>query len=314
MANTLTAFNPELWTPTMQETFFKESTALGVANADLREQLSVGDVLHKPYGSYARVQSYTKGTDITVKDLSATDDSITVDTAKVASFYVDDLDKVQNKYDALKEHAVGAQRQLNNVLDQAVLAQYTNANTTLDDGDFGGTNGSGLVLTPSNVSDIFTAQGRVLNSTKRLGPNRFTMVGPRMLETIQNYVGARETGFGDTVSDNGLIGRRFGFDLILSNNLPWSATLTLSVQPTDGDTVIINGVTFTFKDALTGTATLGEVYINGSAANANTNLAKAINDSGTVDTHYSALSNENRQLIEEAGLAATAAASSTTLP
>ena len=88
-SNTLTAFNPEYWTPTMQETFTKESVALGVANTDLRALLSDGDTINKPYGSYPRVQTYTKGADISVKDISATNDTLTVNTAKVASFYVD---------------------------------------------------------------------------------------------------------------------------------------------------------------------------------------------------------------------------------
>ena len=52
---------------------------------------------HKPYGSYPRVQTYTKGTDITVKDISSTDDTLTVSTAKVASFYVDKLTSVHAK-------------------------------------------------------------------------------------------------------------------------------------------------------------------------------------------------------------------------
>ena len=145
MANTLTAFNPEYWARDMQGTFLKESSALAIANTELRADLKDGDTLHKPYGSYPRVQTYTKGTDITVKDLSTTDDTLTVATAKVASFYVDDIDKVQNKWDVASEFAVIAQRQLNNVLDQNVLAEYSNAGKTLDDGDIGGTAGSGIV-------------------------------------------------------------------------------------------------------------------------------------------------------------------------
>ena len=302
MANALTAFNPELWRPTMQKTFFKESTALGVASVDLRAELAVGDTLHQPYGSYARVQSYTKGTDITVKDVDSTDDTLTVSTAKVASFYVDDIDRIQNKYDAISNFASGAQRQLNNYLDQVVLAEYASARTTLDDGDLGGTDGNGVVHQASNTASIFTAMGRVLNSKKRLSQDRFVMIGPRMLEVVQNYVGNRETGFGDTVADNGKVARRFGFDLVLSNNLPWTGSLKIATQPTDGDTVVINGVTLTFKTTLTGAATLGEVLIGATASTARTNLKKALLDEGTVDTHYSALTSDNRQLLEEAGL------------
>ena len=305
MANSLTAFNPEYWSKKMQETFLKESTALAVANTELRSDLKDGDTLHKPYGSYPRVQTYTKGTDITVKDISATDDTLTVATAKVASFYVDDIDRVQNKWATANEFAAMAQRQLNNVLDQAVLAEYSNAGFTADDGDIGGTSGNGIVLSTSNVADVFLVSGRTLNGKKRLSQDRFALVGPRVLEKIQNYVGARETGFGESVSDNGKVGRRFGFDLILSNNLPWSASLELATQPTDGDTVVIHGVTLTFKTALTGTATLGEVLIGANAAAARVNLVKAVNDAGTVDTHYSALSAENRQLLEESDIVAT---------
>lgn len=258
------------------------------------------------------MQTYTKGSDITVKDISSTDDTLTVATAKVASFYVDDIDRIQNKYDTIKEFATIAQRQLNNTLDQAVFAEYSNAGKTLDDGSIGGTAGNGIVFGVSNTADIFTAAGRTLNEFKRLSQDRFALISPRMLETIQLYVGARETGFGETVGDNGKVGRRFGFDLMMSNNLPWTGTMTISVTPTDGDTVTFNGVVFTFKTALTGTATLGEVLIGGSASASNTNLAKALNDSGTVDTHYSALSAENRQLIEEMGEVATATATTTT--
>lgn len=47
MANTLsTGFNAAYWTPTMQETFFKESVALGIANTELRADLKDGDTLN----------------------------------------------------------------------------------------------------------------------------------------------------------------------------------------------------------------------------------------------------------------------------
>ncbi len=304
MANALTAFNPEYWTPTMQETFFKESVALGCASVELRADLRDGETLHQPYGSYARVQTYTKGTDITVKDVSATDDYLTVDTAKVASFYVDDIDKVQNKYDAVKEFASGAMRQLNNVLDQAVFGQYVNAGTTLTGASIGEAAG-GIVFTPANTANVFTAAGRVLNTKKRLSGERFALIGPRMLETIQQYVGGRETGFGDTVSDNGKVANRFGFGLRLSNNLPFTATLTTSVIPVADDTVTINGVVFT-ACASGAAAGAGGFSIGADAAAATVNLVAAINGTGTpgVST-YIDLSAENRQLIEESGIVAT---------
>lgn len=286
----------------MQKTFLKESVALGIANTELRADLKDGDTLHKPYGSYPRVQTYTKGSDISVKDISSTDDTLTVSTAKVASFYVDDIDRIQNKYDTISEFATIAQRQLNNVLDQAVMAEYANAGTTLSGTSIGEAAG-GIVMSAANTANIFTAAGRTLNQKKRLGTDRFALVGPRMLETVQNYVGGRETVFGESVSDNGKLASRFGFMLTLSNNLPFSARLTTSSAIANTETVSINGVTFTFKDAAAVNA--GEVYSGGSDADTTTQLVAAINGTGTESaTTYISVSAENRQLLEESGILA----------
>jgi hypothetical protein len=289
----------------MQETFFKESVALGICNTELRADLKDGDTLHKPYSSYPRVQTYTKGTDITVKDIGSTDDYLTVSTAKVASFYVDDIDRVQNKYDAIKAFSSMAMRQLNNTLDQAVVyAGVAYAANTVSGASIGETAG-GIVMTAANTANIFTAAGRILNTANRTGGERFALIGPRMLETIQQYVGGRETGFGDTVSDNGKIANRFGFGLRLSNNLYFTATLDGATIFANTETITINGVTFT---ACTDGAASGAggFSIQASAALCIAQLASAINDDGTpgVDT-YIALSAEDRQLIESAGIVAT---------
>ena len=301
--NDLTAFNPEYWTPTMQETFLKESVGLGVANVELRADLMEGDTLHKPYGSNPRVQTYVKGSDIKVKDVSATDDTLTVSTAKVASFYVDDLDAVQNKYDAVKSFAAIAQKQLNNVLDQAIMAEYKNAGKTISGVDIGETAGA-IAMSSGNTSSIFTAAGRVLNTANRTGADRFALIGPRILEIVQNYVGGRETTFGDIVGDNGKIANRFGFGLRLSNNLPYTATLTTSAAIGNAETVTINGVTFTFKDAAA--VNPGEIYSGGDDAETTAILVAAINGTGTPGaTTYIEVSAEDRQLLESAGIVAT---------
>ena len=126
-----------------------------------------------------------------------------------------------------------------------------------------------------------------------------------MLETIAQYRAGRETLFGETVGNNGMVGRGFGFDIRMSNNLPFSATLSGATIFVDDETVTINGVVFTAApDA--GASTAGEWSIQNSAALCIAQLASAINDDGTpgADT-YIALSAEDRQLIEESGVVAT---------
>ena len=152
-------------------------------------------------------------------------------------------------------------------------------------------------MSAANTANIFTAAGRVLNSKKRLGGERFALIGPRMLQTIQEYVGGRETGFGDTVSDNGKVANRFGFGLRLSNNLPFTATLDGATIFVDTETITINGVVFT-ADADGAAVGAGHFSIQTTAALCIAQLASAINDDGTpgVDT-YIALSAVEKQHI-----------------
>lgn len=308
MSNDLTAFNPQFWAKEMQAIFMKENVAIALANTELRDELLFGTTINKPYRSHPRVTTYVKGTDITVADRTTGNEFLTVDTAKITPFYVDDLDKIQNKWDAATEFAADGMRLLNNVIDQAVLAEYANANSNIyaaDIGESGAT--TAIAVTQANVQRLFGAGSRKMDQLDIAQPLRFAAIGPRILETIRLYVGNRETGFGETVSDNGVIGNRFGFKLYLTNNLPFSATLTTSAAIANAETVIINGCTFTFKDAAAVNA--GEVYSGGTDADTTAQLVAAINACSTgvagTSTTYILPSDANAWKITKAGVVAT---------
>lgn len=86
--------------------------------------------------------------------------------------------------------------------------------------------------------------------------------------------------------------RAFPRDMMIAQGTPVNAvaasrTITIAVgQPSDGDTVVVNGVTYTFKTALTSPAVANEVLIGAANTDTATNLKKAINDEGTAGTHY----------------------------
>jgi len=310
MANLLGngVFNPEFWAASMQEVFFKENVAIALANTELREVLSYGDVVNKPYRSRPRVKDYTKGTDIKVYDVSGTNEYLTVDTTKITPFYVDDLDKIQNKWDMASKFAADGMRLLNNVLDQAVLAEYSNASSTVYLADIGGSGATTAIpLDTSNVFQVFTAASRKLDQLDIPQGERFAVIGPRVLETLRLSVAGRETTFGEMVGMNGMIGSRFGFNLYYSNNVPFTATLTTSATIANNETVTINGCTFTFKDSLTGAA--GEVYSGGDDANTTAQLVAAINACSTgvegEGNTYRLPSDANAWKIAKAGIVAT---------
>lgn len=313
--NSLSAFNPEFWSKSMQEIFFKESVALGLANTELRADLSIGDKLNKPYRSYLAAQSYSSGVDIsTFNTLTATNEYLEVLTAKVVPFYVDDLDKIQNKWDTASQFSQDAQRVLNNVLDQAVLAEYSNAAASMVAQDLGGSGTGAIAINTGNIANLFSVAARKLDSRDVPVGNRVAVIGSRLLEQLRLYVAGRETGFGETVSDNGLVAKRFGFDIVVSNNLPFTSLITYgssTSNPSNTETFSVDGVVFTFVSSIGSTA--GNILIETNAVDTMANLCNEINNATADATKRIAISAGDRKKLLKAGIVATNSTTTFTL-
>lgn len=297
-----------------------------LASMEERAMLKDGDVVHRPFRSDLRVKTYTKGTAVTVTDVSSTDESLTVDTAKIVPFYVDDLDQLQNKWDTVNKFADDAADRLEEFIDADFLGEVAQADSSVDDGDIGGTSGNAIVLSTSNVLSVFAAAGKKLNNLRIGMENRFAVVSPSVHQILVEYVGGKDTSLGDSTGTNGHVGKFMGFDLYMSVNTYYTATWTPADNPTEADTVTINGVVFTFNATPSGA---GSVDIGGSTAVSIDNLVAAINDSGTAGTTYIQLSDADRAALEgcvatdgttnmtiafEGGAEATLAASETADP
>jgi len=314
-------FNPEYWARNMQTVFHKENVAIALANTELRAVLKDGDVVNKPYRSMPEVRTYTKGSDITVRDVRGTNEYLTVDTAQVVPFYVDDLDKIQNKWDLAAKFAGDAQRMLNNKLDQAVANQYSAADSDVYAADVGGSGATTAIdITTSNINQIFTAAGRKLDQLDIPQGGRFAFIGPRQLETLRLYIGGKDTTMADIVGANGKVGERFGFEIYYSNNLAFTATWTPADNPTANDTVSIGGVTWTFKAT---PASAGEVDIGGDTEATIALLVAAVNNAALYDQGdgaasgtglgYYEVTDANRWKLTRLGVVATATTTTMTI-
>ena len=297
--------DPEQWTADMQQTFWDENQALALYATDVRDVLPPGSVIHKPHRTLSKIQTYTPGTALTATDITATDDTIVVNTKKAMIEYIDSLEESQSKYNLQREAAVAMQRQFNNHLEQAAAANITSANTSLDDGDIGGTDGNNMVMNATTVSKIFAAAGRVMDGLRIPNGGRYAKITPRTLEFLRLYLGDKASSEGQSVGEYGKVMSRYGFDLYLSNNCYFTATLTMVQIAVDTDTVVIDGVTFT-ADADGAAIGAGHWSIQGSADLCRAQLADAINDTGTpgVDT-FIQLSATNRKRLMLDGVEAT---------
>lgn len=299
MANDLQYFSPEIWSNRIQATLKNHLVGAAIASTEERAVLSYGDRVHRPYHSRIPIQTYTKGGAITMSDVSTTDEYLDVDQAKLAGFYLDDIDKIQNKYNTMDKLTVETGYQVSNLIDRNVLGQVANFS-------LGNTTASSL--TTSNIVEAFsTAKASLFNNGAEESKEWYTVIDGDTAALIEQATLFNGFQKADSVIEKGwglnmYMGKYLGLNVFKSQNLPSSAVLTIAIAPSDGETVVINGITFTFKTALTPTA--GEVLINSTADAANTNLSRAINGTGTPGTDYVALSTANRTALTNRGVVA----------
>lgn len=308
--NDLAANSPKFWSRRMQIIHHKKDNFRQTANFEERAKLTKGKTVTRPQKSAIHVQDYVKQTAFTTEDIDSTEELLTVDQAKIAPFYVDDIDEIQNVYRAATEWADDGGRKLSNELDADYQAEYSNASLSVDDADVsGGTAGNGVTASISNILRIFSIAGRKLDDNNIREDRRFANISPYIFQVITEHLAGKDSALGDSSSLGGHKGKFMNFNLFKSTNLTATATLSLATQPTTGDTVTINGIAFQLVDTIGAVA--GNVLIGGSAANANTNLTALINTPGTTTANGVALSAANQQKIRR--YTATAAATSTAI-
>lgn len=303
MANSLSDLNPEFWAREAQRSLFVENKAMAIANTTLRNLVAgEGDTVNRVIVSYPASATYVPGTDITNSTVTGSKESLSIATWLASKVTVDDTEKRQSIIDLGTNISNKMMHDHNNRIEQAVLAEVSNAAHTIDDGNVGGTAGNNATVNTNTVPQFFIAADTKLDAIDAPKMGRTAVVGGHFMGQLKLQQAARATVFGDGVNTRGVVANLFGWDILYSNNLPYYAKLTMATNPTDGDTVTIAGVTFTFKATLGSTA--GNVHIGAAAANTVDILVAAINAPETTvaedtNTGFVALSAENVFLLRD---------------
>lgn len=295
MANSFTADFPEIWAREQQEVFYKENIAMKIADTSFKGQMSFGDTLNRPYRSTNAVQAYVRGTDITINDKTDTNEQLSVNRQFATGFYMDDFDKIQSNYDLIAKYAQDDGVLLSNQVDADVLGEYGNATSTVDDGDLGGTDGNAIALTTSNVALIVGAAKKKLRKQNIPLSDLFGAISPEFEDILIQYGAGRDTVMGDGLNKEGAIMNFYGFNLYGSNQLAGSAVLTMATDPSDTNTVVIDGITFTAVTTIGTTA--GNFLVGSSADTSRANLAHLIANPTSTTANHVALSAENAKKV-----------------
>ena len=281
MANALTPLSPTYWSKIMGMKLYKKNVFRNIASFREEAVLSDGLKVDRPYRADVYVQAYTKGTALTAQDITATSDQLTVDKIFAALIYVDDVDKIQNKWDAASAWTEEIITRLSNQMDaDCLFASAYNAADTVDYNDLDNSQTAGvpIVLTTLNVLNMFTVAARKLSVNNVDGSNRFFVISPQVKQVLLTYLAGRESILGDKTGESGNIGRFMGFELYESNNLTAMVRITPSGAPTDGQTLVINGITVTFENTpATSSATAFSIDVDATVAATITSMVTVIN-------------------------------------
>jgi hypothetical protein len=284
----------ETWDKVYQVTHHKKPVYPAITSFRLAAGLEKGDTVNRDYASTLIAKNMGADGSYSRQALTDTNEQLTISYVKEASFYIKKLDEIQNHLPTRMKYANQAAAAIHNQIDADVLGQYDQFTSSIDDGDFGGTDGLGITLDISNVRKLFT------KSTKRLQRNnlaiqnltgRFTgfrdedaktgrmvsTLSPDIYQTLLESLDGKESALGDQVGMNGHMGRYFGYDIFVSNALGWSGEVYLPTNPTDGDTLVIGDATLTFKTTVDAGVTAGQVKIASTVDLTRANLAAFIN-------------------------------------
>lgn len=295
----------------MQSTFYNRPVFRALVNTEERANLVDGQSVTRPRKGLFVSQDITRGSDLSMQTINEEAETLTVNTAKSSPFSIDSLDAIQSNYQLMNEYADDAMAVVNAAIDADVLAEYSNATSTVDAGDVGGSSGSPISLTTSNILKVLSKatmklrrqnvqvtdkfelsaeafQNGVEGGRKVVGKG-FVAESPEFAQVLDEYYSNRETVGGDQSFANGYTGKAaYGLECYMTNNAAWSAVLALATQPTASDTLTIDGVTVTFVSTIGSTA--GNVLIGADVDATRANLAGLLTNPGTTSATQVAVS------------------------
>lgn len=285
-----------------QAIFSKVNVYEDIANSRLEKMLTYGASVKRPILTISgiRIRDITLTSDRTIDEITDSSETLTINYNKGVDFYVYDKDKIQAGPLSPGSYAgTEVAKNVANMVDAYFFAQVPNALYALDNGDLATrvSDGTPITLSTTTLPQLL-AQGRAkLKSRNQTLTNLKFVTDSYAMSIAEQYLMGKNIDIAAATFKNGYAGPMGGADTYVSENLTGTAVLSIATQPTDGDTVTINGVVFTFKTTLGSTA--GNVAIAGSADAARLNLSELINAPGTTDAGQVALSAANQLLFTD---------------
>lgn len=220
----ITNFIPEVWAATLQSSLKKSLVyaQAGVVNRNYEGEIAEsGDTVRITSISRPTIAPYVKNsTTITPETLTDAQRTLLIDQSKYFAFEVDDIDLRQSKSGGalMAEAATEAAYGLADLADQYVVGLYTG----VDSGNQVNS-GSAVAITTGTLASTGLVNLKVeLDEANVPTQGRYVVVPPwyhGLLLLSDTFVRVDASGTSEALR-NGVVGRAYGFDVMVSNNAP----------------------------------------------------------------------------------------------
>jgi len=242
MAPKIDSFIPEIWAAEFLRTKEKDLVYASLANRNYEGEIKdQGDVVHINQVGNIAVNTYTKNStsNLTIQFLNDASVDLHIDQAKTFAFEVDDVDKAQTNIPFMQEAMRKSAYVLNDTADQFLAGKYADCVISRN------SSSSPVDMTSTNIENEFLLVGELMTENNAQMAGRFAVIPPWVV-TKATIAGIKSLTDNTVTYSNGFIGRAFGFDFYVSNNVSKDSTLYADCKIICG----IKGETFTFAEQL----------------------------------------------------------------
>lgn len=196
----------------------------------------------------------TRGSDNVIQTFANTQVQLVINRDFEYSFTQNEFDAklYQNAGDFLLKHFKTARKQLTALMDGDFLGEVSKAGVTVDQGDVGGSAGVPITIgsTYTAKAVLSKAKAKVANSAGEYA-DMSLVATPDVLADFETEGASSGFNYADAVMKNGFLGMdMLGVGFFVSNQVTHHLPFTWSGQPSNTQTFIVKGQTFTAVSAI----------------------------------------------------------------
>jgi hypothetical protein len=210
---------PTLWSAKLFQELDKAHVLVPLCNRDYEGEIrGFGDTVKINAIGDITVGNYAPNvTSITPEQLSAAQTNLTIDQSKYFSFYIDDIDKAQTKPKVMGEAMRKAAYALADTADQLIAGFYTQSGTTA-------LFLSSTAITVATTLDVLALAAWGLDKKNVPRNGRWMVIPPwfHAYLVLNKLLESEGSVTADEAYGAGYVGKVFGFDMYMSNNLTTS--------------------------------------------------------------------------------------------